>query len=149
MNVPPPTLAPRNRSSDSAVVPTGLPSDQKFGWFFCAIFLIAAGWFAWIESLVWSSIFGSAAVVFAVLSIASPSTLRPLNRLWFGFGVLLGKVISPIVLGLIFFLLITPVSLITRLFGRDELKIRRRKLQSYWIDRSPPGPPSDSFKNQY
>jgi hypothetical protein len=64
-------------------------------------------------------------------------------------GLLLGKIISPIVLGLIFFVLITPVSLVTRLFGRDELKMKKRSVESYWVDRSPPEPPSNTFKNQY
>jgi len=132
-----------NRSS------TKLPSDKKFGWFFCAVFLVAAGWFAWISSLVWSSVFSSAAVLFAIVILASPSALRPLNHLWSGFGILLGKIISPIVLGLIFFFLITPVAFVTRLFGRDELKMRRRSVQSYWLARTQPGPPSESFKNQF
>jgi len=86
---------------------------------------------------------------FSVATLLSPQLLAPLNRLWYGLGVLLGKIISPIVLGLIFFVLITPVSLVTRLFGRDELKMKKRNVESYWVDRSPPGPPSDSFKNQY
>jgi hypothetical protein len=64
-------------------------------------------------------------------------------------GLLLGKVVSPIVLALLFFLLITTISLITRLFGRDELKMKKRSVDSYWMNRSPPGPSSDSFKNQY
>lgn len=135
-------------------LPTGLtrlPSDKKFGWFFCAVFLLTAGWFAWAASFLLSAVFSGAAFVFALLTIASPIRLRPLNRLWHDFGILLGALVSPIVLGLIFFVLITPVSLVTRLFGRDELKMKRRNenVASYWVERSPPGPPSDSFKNQY
>jgi hypothetical protein len=75
--------------------------------------------------------------------------LTPLNWLWYELGMLLGKIVNPIVLGFIFFVLITPVSIVTRLFGRDELRIKKRHVESYWIDRSPPGPPLDSFKNQY
>ncbi len=127
----------------------GLPSDQKFGWFFCVVFIAFAGWFAWASSLVWSAIFSGASVAVALLALASPSTLRPLNCLWYRLGMLLGKVISPIVLGMIFFALITPVSLGTRLFGRDELKIRRRSVQSYWVDRTPSDPQSESFRNQF
>jgi hypothetical protein len=63
--------------------------------------------------------------------------------------MLLGKIVSPIVLGLIFFVLITPAALITRLFGRDELKIKKRTVESYWVDRSTLGLESESFKNQY
>ena len=87
--------------------------------------------------------------LFVLVAFWAPQILSPLNRLWFSLGLLLGKIVSPIVLGLIFFLLITPVSLVTRLFGRDELKIKKRTVESYWVDRSPPGPPSESFKNQY
>ena len=79
----------------------------------------------------------------------APKVLRPLNRVWYELGVLLGKVISPIVLGVMFFVLITPIAVITRIFGRDELKIKKLFVQSYWVDRLPPGPPSDSFKNQF
>lgn len=143
------TTPTSNTSSDPAASPIGLPSDKKFGWVFCAVFLLAAGWFAWVASVVWSAILSGTAVVFALLALASPSSLRPLNRLWYSFGTLLGKIISPIVLGLIFLVLITPVSLATRMFGRDELRMRRRSVQSYWINRIPPGPPSESFKNQF
>lgn len=141
-------LSPQTTSAPTATL-IGLPSDTKFGWFFCTVFLLAAGWFAWVVSLVWSAIFSGAAVVFALLALISPSRLRPLNRLWYSFGILLGKIISPIVLGLIFFVLITPVSLATRMFGRDELRMRRRRVPSYWINRTPPGPPSESFRNQF
>jgi hypothetical protein len=73
----------------------------------------------------------------------------PLNKLWFGLGILLGKIISPIVLGIMFFILITPVALATRAFGRDELKLKKRNLNTYWVSRNPAGPAKDSFKNQY
>ena len=88
-------------------------------------------------------------VVFATMTLVVPQLLNPLNRIWYGLGLLLGKIVSPIVLGLMFFVLITPISLFTRLFGRDELKMKKRSVESYWVDRLPPGPSSDSFKNQY
>ena len=61
----------------------------------------------------------------------------------------MGKVVSPLVLGVIFFLLISPVALIGRLFGRDELRLKKANSNSYWIDRVPPGPAGDTFKNQF
>jgi hypothetical protein len=64
-------------------------------------------------------------------------------------GELMGKVVSPLVLGVIFFVLLTPVGLIGRLLGRDELRLKRTNSESYWIDRVPPGPAGDSFKNQF
>jgi len=75
--------------------------------------------------------------------------LTPLNKAWMKLGDLLGKVISPIVLGIIFFVLLAPVALVTRLLGRDELRLKMSNSSSYWIDRTPPGPAGDSFKNQF
>jgi hypothetical protein len=125
-----------------------LPSNKNFGLFFSAIFLIAAYAFLnlWGEFAVFALI---TSTLFAITAFLTPQILTPLNRLWFSLGLLLGKIVSPIVLGLIFFVLITPVSIVTRLYGRDELKIKKRTVKSYWVDRSPPGPQSESFKNQY
>jgi hypothetical protein len=126
-----------------------LPTNRKFGWFFAFVFLVFAAyayWKAWDTVAVVALIL---CLLFVLLALLAPQILAPLNRLWYGFGLLLGKIVSPIVLGIIFFVLITPVSLLTRLFGRDELKLKKRSVQSYWVERSPPGPPSDSFKNQY
>jgi hypothetical protein len=64
-------------------------------------------------------------------------------------GELMGKIVSPFVLGVIFFALITPIGFFGRLFGRDELRLKGSKASSYWIDRVPPGPSSDSYKNQF
>ena len=75
--------------------------------------------------------------------------MHPFNKLWFKFGLLLGKIISPIVLGLIFFVIITPVGLLMRLAGRDELQLKLNDSHTHWKIRSPVGPQPDSFKNQY
>lgn len=129
--------------------PPQLPTNSKFGWFFGAVFAALAAYGFWKE---WGSV-AIVALIVSVLLVAAtllaPQILTPLNRLWYGLGLLLGEIVSPIVLGIIFFVLITPTSLITRLFGRDELKMKKRYVESYWVDRSPPGPPSDSFKTQY
>jgi hypothetical protein len=129
--------------------PSKLPTNRNFGWFFAAIFSAVTAYAYWRGWSTVSLVTLIAAILFAVATVLSPQLLAPLNRLWYGFGMLLGKIVNPIVLGLIFFVLITPVSLVTRLFGRDELKMKKRNVESYWTDRSPPGPPSDSFKNQY
>jgi len=126
-----------------------IPKNYTFGWFFAAVFSALAIYAYWRGLNTVSLVTLIAAILFAAATLLTPQSLAPLNRLWYGLGMLLGKIISPIVLGLIFFVLITPVSLVTRLFGRDELKMRKRSVKSYWIDRSPPGPLSDSFKNQY
>ncbi len=129
--------------------PPTLPSNRKFGWFFAAVF---AAFGAYAYRKAWGELAATVlilSVLFAAAALVAPQLLSPLNRLWYALGLLLGKIVSPIVLGIIFFVLITPISLITRLFGRDELKMKKRPVDSYWVDRSPPGPSSDSFKNQY
>jgi len=126
-----------------------LPTNRKFGWFFAFVFLVFAAyayWKAWDTVALITLIL---CLLFVFLALLAPQILAPLNRFWYGFGLLIGKIVSPIVLGIIYFVLITPISLITRLFGRDELRLKKRSVDTYWVERSPPGPPSDSFKNQY
>lgn len=130
--------------------PPQLPTNRKFGWFFTfvfALFAVCAHIKIWGQPAVAALLILS--VIFAAVTLVSPKLLSPLNWFWYRLGLLLGKIVSPIVLGVIFFVLITPISLITRVFGRDELKMKKRSVVSYWVDRSPPGPLSDSFKNQY
>ena len=79
----------------------------------------------------------------------APGILLPLNKAWYRLGLLMGKVVSPIVLGILFFIVITPVAIVTRLFGRDVLLLRKRDVNSYWIERNPPGPQPESFKEQF
>jgi hypothetical protein len=126
-----------------------LPSNHKFGWFFTSVFSLSVAYAYWRSWYTVAYVALVGAFLFATFTLVSPQLLAPLNRLWYQFGIILGKIVSPIVLGLIFFALITPTSLVTRLFGRDELKLKKGNVASYWTDRSPPGPPSDSFKNQY
>ena len=103
-----------------------LPSNKKFGLFFSAIFVLIAV-YVYLKFRVEFAVFAlTTSTLFAIAAFLTPQILSPLNRLWFCLGLLLGKIVSPIVLGLIFFLLITPVSLVTRLFGRDELKIKKK-----------------------
>ncbi len=79
-----------------------------------------------------------------------PSLLAPLNRVWTKFGLLLHKVVSPIVLGVMFYLVITPTGLLMRLFGKDPLRLKfDGTAKSYWIPREPPGPKPDSIKDQF
>jgi hypothetical protein len=90
------------------------------------------------------------AVVFSALALVVPRALYPLNRAWFRFGLLLHRVISPIVIGAVFFLCVTPIGLIMRLLGKDVLSLRRRAdLPSYWIERDPPGPEPGTMTNQF
>jgi hypothetical protein len=129
-----------------------LPSERSFGLLFGAVFALLAGygWFFKSWPLAVVLLLVAVALAFVLLGFVAPKVLRPLNWLWFQLGQLLGKIVSPLVLGAIFFLMLTPVSLVTRLFGRDELRLKRKASQtSYWLDRAPPGPEPESFKNQF
>lgn len=129
---------------------SSLPSERSFGIFFAAVSVLLAAYAAyadWHQFVVIG--FFIVAAVFGIAAFFIPKILTSLNRAWFALGILLGKIISPIVLGIIFFGLITPIGMITRLFGRDELRLRKRAVATYWIEREPAGPKPESFKNQY
>lgn len=125
-------------------------SDRAFGLVFAVVFLLIAlfpllsGQGIWWLAIVFSFAFGLAA-------LTSPGILSPLNRLWTRFGVLLHKITSPIILGIIFFLVITPMGLIMRAIRKNgPLKmIMDHECQTYWIERTPPGPRHDSFTDQF
>jgi len=126
-----------------------LPSDRSFGLTFAAVFALAAGWLLWTGRPGAVAGFGLAGITLA-LALARASLLRPLNRAWMRLGMLLHRVVSPLVLGAIYFLVFTPVAIGMRLAGRDALQ--RRFLparRSYWTEREPPGPAPESLKNQF
>lgn len=88
--------------------------------------------------------------LFLLLTLLLPTSLAPLNKLWTKFGALLHRIVSPVALGVLFFLVVTPTGLLMRLFGKDPLRLRLdRNAKSYWIERSPPGPDAESLKNQF
>lgn len=129
---------------------TELPSNRKFGFLFTSVFLVLsvyAGYSGSNETRIYSFLFIAAFI--GLITVSAPSLLAPFNRAWMKLGELMGSVVSPLVLGFIFFALLTPVSLFTRLFGRDELRLRPKNAISYWVEREPPGPTGDSFKNQF
>ena len=90
------------------------------------------------------------AIAFAVPALIVPRALHPLNYAWFRLGLLMHRVISPLIIGAVFFLCVTPIGVIMRLFGKDVLSLRRRAdLPSYWIVRDPPGPEPGTMTNQF
>jgi hypothetical protein len=126
-----------------------MPSNIKFGWFFSAVFVMIA-LYSYIKGLYTFAFVATILIFLFLISILfSPKLLTPINRLWYDLGLLLGKIISPIVLAVMFFLIISPIALVTRLFGRDELKLKKLSLQSYWVNRQSSESISDSFKNQF
>lgn len=122
-------------------------SNQKFGWFFSLIFAIGFLYFQYQHSkwLAFASVFFSA--LFALITTCIPAALTPLNKSWFALSLFLGKVMSPIVLSIIFFVMIVPVALLTRFFGRDALLLKKRQVSSYWVKKELIDP--KSFKNQF
>jgi hypothetical protein len=90
------------------------------------------------------------ALAFAAVAIWKPVLLAGLNRLWIKLGVLLGKIVSPIALGILFYGVLTPIGALVRLSGKDPLRLKLDPgAVSYWISRTPPGPPPDSMTNQF
>ncbi len=125
-----------------------LPSNRRFGIFFSAIFGLAAAYFYYTKITGWSYTFGFIGLAFFTVAIIKADALLPLNKLWMKFGVLLGIIISPIVLGIIFFGLFTPIAFFMLLTGRDELRLKFAKKASYWNSRIDTIK-SDSFKKQF
>lgn len=125
-----------------------LPSNKKFGFFFTLVFAATSAYLYNDSNVTWAYIFGPASLMFLVITLVKDVILLPLNKLWMGFGLLLATIVSPIVLGIIFFGLFTPIAIIMRLSGRDELRIKFSNKASHWLSRSEPIK-SDSFKHQF
>ena len=112
-----------------------ISSNRNFGLVFFVVFLIVALWPLKYEEdfRLWSL---TLSIIFFILGIINSKLLTPLNKLWFKFGILLGSIVSPIVMGIVFFLVVTPTSIIMRLLGKDLLKTNKIKNAStYWIKR--------------
>jgi hypothetical protein len=125
-----------------------LPSNRKFGFFFTAVFFIAAGYFWQKETTTTAYTFAAFSVLFFAIALIKADVLLPLNKLWMRFGLLLGMIVSPIVLGIIFFAMFTPIALLMRLARRDELRLRFKVKDTHWIKRDT-SKHSDSFKHQF
>ena len=125
-----------------------IPSNKKFGFFFSSIFLIISIYFAYKDNALIAYIFAILVILFVAITLLKADILLPLNKLWMRFGLLLGIIISPIVLGIIFFCLFAPTAIVMRLIGRDELRIKINKKDSHWIPRDLVEY-ENSFKNQF
>ena len=125
-----------------------LPSNKKFGFFFALVFGLAAVYFFFKDSSIWAYTFIVISLILLIITIIKAEVLLQLNKLWLRFGLLLGMIISPIVLGIIFFGLFTPIALLIRISGRDELRLKFKDKTSHWISRND-FIQSDSFKQQF
>lgn len=124
-------------------------SDRAFGIVFAVVFLAFALWplLSGGAIRIWASIASALSLVAAAFF---PQLLTHPNRLWIKFGILLGRLMSPIALGIIFYLVVTPTGLLMRLLGKDPLRLKSDPNgQSFWIPRDPPGPPPGSMTNQF
>ena len=125
-----------------------LPSNRKFGFFFTFVFAAVAAYFYYSTNVSWAYVFVAAALAFLLVTLIQSDALLPLNKLWMRFGLLLGMIVSPIVLGIIFFGLFTPIAVLMRLSGRDELRLKLTQKISHWVSRGEPIK-SESFKHQF
>ena len=120
-------------------------SNKSFGIVFFVVFLLIALYPLTNnqEIRLWSLIIS---VIFLILGLFNSKILKPLNILWFKFGIFLGKIVSPIIMGVIFFFVVTPIGLLMRFIGKDLLNLKYNKKKTYWIEKN--GPKS-KMKNQF
>ena len=120
-------------------------SNKSFGIVFFVVFLLISLYPLTYdgEIKIWSLIIS---FIFLILGLLNSKFLTPLNKIWFKFGILLGKIVSPLIMGAIFFLVVTPIGIILRLMGKDVLNLKYNKNKSYWIENSSP---KSKMKNQF
>jgi predicted membrane metal-binding protein len=124
-------------------------SNRNFGLVFAAVFAVIAilPLFVGHSVRLWSLV---VAFIFAITAFSAPKVLAPLNRLWTRFGLVLHAIVNPVVLGIMFFFVVTPTGLLMRMAGKDPLRLKREpSAASYWIERAPPGPKPESLRDQF
>ena len=120
-------------------------SNKSFGIVFFIVFFIIA-LFPLIynsEIRIWAVIIS---LIFLILGLINSKILTPLNKAWFKFGIFLGKIISPLIMGIIFFLVVTPIGMLMKMLKKDLLNLKFNKHKSYWIEKSEP---KSKMKNQF
>ncbi len=122
-----------------------LPSNRNFGIVFSIVFLIISLWplLSQNDIRIWSLIISG---IFLILGLINSKLLLPLNKIWFKFGILLGNFIAPIVMGIVYFMVVTPTGLIMRLLGKDLLNLKKNNKDTYWIEKDNS---NSDLKNQF
>ena len=120
-------------------------SNRSFGIVFFVVFLLISLYPLLNDENIryWSLIIS---LVFLILGLINSNILKPLNKIWFKFGIILGKIISPLVMGIIFFFVVTPTGLLMRIFKKDILNLKFNNNKSYWIEKKEP---KSKMKNQF
>ena len=111
-----------------------ISSNKSFGIVFFAVFIIIS-FFPLLkneEIKIWALLIG---LIFLILGLLKSRLLTPLNKIWFKFGILLGNFVSPLIMGIVFFVVVTPTSLMMRMFGKNLLGLKKINKKSYWIER--------------
>jgi len=124
-------------------------SNRALGLVFAVVFLLVAVFpLPFGGAVRWWSI--GVAAAFAAVAFVLPGVLTPLNRAWTRFGLILHKIVSPIVLGFLFYVVVTPLGLLMRLLGKDPLRLHwDQQSPTYWIERTPPGPKPETLSDQF
>ena len=126
------------------------PSERSFGLTLGILALLVAGVMLWRQRLVCAVALGAVGALLVLLALVVPAVLRPLNRLWTRFGLLLHAIVTPVVMALLFYLTVTPIGLVMRLLGKDPVRLKfDRAAATYWIVRQPPGPPPETMRRQF
>ena len=122
-----------------------LPSNRNFGIVFSIVFLIISLWplLSQNDIRIWSLIIAG---IFLVLGFINSKLLLPLNKIWFKFGIFLGNFIAPIVMGIIYFMVVTPTGLIMKMLGKDLLNLKKDDKDTYWIEKDNS---NNDLKNQF
>jgi len=120
-------------------------SNRSFGIVFFVVFLVIGLWPILTDNQlrIWSIVIS---LIFLILGIFNSKILTPLNKVWFRFGIFLGNFVSPIIMGIVFFLVVTPTGLIMKLFRKDLINLRKNNSDTYWIEKKDI---KSSMKNQF
>jgi len=122
-----------------------ISSNRSFGFVFFVVFFVISLWpiLSENEIRIWSLILS---VIFFILGILNSKILTPLNKVWFRFGIFLGNFIAPIVMGVVFFLVVTPTGILAKLFKKDLINLKKNNDKTYWVEKKET---ISNMKNQF